>query len=103
MSGILIVDDTEIIRSTIFNVISKEMGDVDPVLEAKNGDEAVQLTRLHQPDIVLMDIKMPGINGLQATATIREISPRSKVIMLTAYDEFSFVQEALRLGPWIIC
>jgi two-component system response regulator YesN len=98
MSGILIVDDTEIIRSTIFNVISKEMGDVDPVLEAKNGDEAVQLTRLHQPDIVLMDIKMPGINGLQATATIREISPRSKVIMLTAYDEFSFVQEALRLG-----
>jgi two-component system response regulator YesN len=69
-----------------------------PIIEADNGETAVQMTAQHQPDIVLMDIKMPRLNGLQATAAIRTVCPRARVVMLTAYDEFSFVQEALRLG-----
>jgi two-component system response regulator YesN len=98
MPGLLVVDDTELIRTTIVNTVAKENLDVLPVFQAENGEEAVQLARQHQPDIVFMDIKMPGINGLQATATIRQEFPNTKIVMLTAYDEFAFVQEALKLG-----
>lgn len=98
MAGLLVVDDTEFIRSTIINTILKEKIDISPIFQAANGKEAVQLARQYQPDIVFMDIKMPGINGLQATAVIRKELPNTKIVMLTAYDEFVFVQEALKLG-----
>ena len=58
----------------------------------------MELARRILPDIVLMDIKMPGMDGLQATAIIREELPATKIIILTAYDEFSYVQKALKLG-----
>ncbi|MCA9950569.1 MAG: response regulator [Anaerolineales bacterium] len=98
MSGILIVDDMPVIRSTLVNVISKKEMLFSPILEAANGEEAVALTRIHKPDIILMDIKMPVLNGLQATATIRQEQPNVKILMLSAYDEFSYVQKALKLG-----
>ena len=98
MPSLLVVDDTELIRTTIRTIVGEEDINVSAVYEAENGEEAVQLARLHQPDIVFMDIKMPGMNGLQATAIIREEMPNTKIVMLTAYDEFTFVQEALQLG-----
>ena len=98
MPGLLVVDDIALIRNTIVNTVIKEKLDLFPVFQAKNGEEAVRLARQHQPDIVFMDIKMPGINGLQATAMIRGELPNTKIVMLTAYDEFAFVQEALKLG-----
>ncbi|HMR66927.1 MAG TPA: response regulator [Anaerolineae bacterium] len=98
MSGLLVVDDTALIRSTIASIVSRENLALSPIIEAKNGEEAVRMAREHQPDIVFMDIKMPGMNGLQATSVIRQEQPHSKIVMLTAYDEFSYVQEALKLG-----
>jgi two-component system response regulator YesN len=98
MAGLLVADDAPIIRSTIARVVAREKTGLYPIVEAGNGQEAVELARRIRPDIVLMDIKMPGLDGLQATAIIREELPATKVIILTAYDEFPYVQKALKLG-----
>ena len=72
MAGLLLADDSPIIRSTIARIVAREKTELYPIVEASNGEEAVELARRILPDIVLMDIKMPGMDGLQATATIRE-------------------------------
>lgn len=98
MPGLLVVDDTAIIRTTIAKIVVREQLNIAPIFEADNGEDAVRLAQSHRPDIVFMDIKMPGMNGLQATSLIRQENPGTKIVMLTAYDEFSYVQEALKLG-----
>lgn len=98
MAGLLLADDTPIVRSTIAGIIAREKREWGPIIQASSGDEAVELARRVQPDIVIMDIKMPGMDGLQATAIIRAEMPATKVIILTAYDEFPYVQKALKLG-----
>ena len=98
MAGLLLADDLPIIRSTIARIVAREKTELYPIVEASNGEEAVELARRILPDIVLMDIKMPGMDGLQATAIIREELPATKIIILTAHDEFSYVQKALKLG-----
>jgi len=98
MTSILIVDDMPVIRSALTRIISQQDGLFSPVLEAVNGEEAVALARTHKPDIILMDIKMPGLTGLQATGIIQQEQPDIKIVMLTAYNEFSYVQKALKLG-----
>jgi two-component system response regulator YesN len=98
MTAILIVDDMPVIRSALMRIISQQNGIFFPVLEAANGEEAVNLARTHKPDIILMDIKMPGLTGLQAASIIQQEQPDIKIVMLTAYNEFSYVQKALKLG-----
>ncbi len=98
MGCILVVDDMPVIRSTLINVLSKREDLFSPILEAANGEDAVALARIHRPDVVLMDIKMPQLNGLQATAVIRQEIPNAKILILSAYDEFSYVQKALKFG-----
>ena len=99
MTSILIVDDMPIIRSALTRIISQQDGGIfSPVLEAANGEEAVTLARTHKPDIILMDIKMPGLTGLQATSIIQQEQPDVKIVILTAYNEFSYAQKALKLG-----
>ena len=98
MAGLLLADNSPIIRSTIARIVAREKTELYPIVEASNGEEAVELARRILPDIVLMDIKMPGMDGLQATAIIREELPATKIIILTAHDEFSYVQKALKLG-----
>ena len=98
MAGILIVDDMPVIRSALVRIFSEKATLFSPVFEATNGEEAVALARSHKPDVILMDIKMPAMTGLQATAVIRKELPDIKIVMLTAYNEFSYVQKALKLG-----
>lgn len=98
MAGLLLADDTPIVRSTIADIIARELPELAPIALASSGDEAVEVARRSQPDIVIMDIKMPGMDGLQAAAIIREELPAAKLIILTAYDEFPYVQRALKLG-----
>ncbi len=98
MPGILIVDDMPVIRSGIKRVLDESALGFSPVWEAADGQEAVDLARRHQPDLILMDIKMPNLTGLQATAQIKAELPAVKVVMLTAHNEFSYVQKALKLG-----
>lgn len=97
MPSLLVVDDTPIIRSTIVQVVARD-SKLSPVLEATNGAEAITTARRHQPDIILMDLKMPGIDGLQASATIRAEQPRTRIIILSTYDEFPYLQTAIKLG-----
>lgn len=98
MSTILIADDMPVIRSALGQVLRQQVPGISAIWEADNGEEAVELARTLHPDIIFMDIKMPGLTGLQATERIRHDDPHVRVVMLTAYDEFSYVQKALTLG-----
>lgn len=98
MPGLLIADDMPIIRRAVTRIASEEKLNLHPVIEAKNGVEALAAARQNQPDIVVMDIKMPVMDGLQAASMIRAELPAVKIIMLTAHDDFAFAQKALRLG-----
>jgi two-component system response regulator YesN len=98
MPSLLVVDDTPIIRSTIAQVVRRDAPQIGQVYEATNGLEAVELARRKRPEIVLMDIRMPALDGLQASAVIRADLPQTRLIILSAYDEFPYVQKALKLG-----
>jgi two-component system response regulator YesN len=98
MPGLLVVDDEDIVRQTVVSVVESSGLDLHPVEEARTGQEAVTIAQHIRPSIILMDVRMPGMNGLEATRAIRDLVPEAKVIILSAYDEFSFSQEALRLG-----
>ncbi len=98
MTGLLVVDDIPIIRSTIARIVKSDKPALSPVIQAATGEEAISQARLHRPDIILMDIKMPRLDGLQAVSVIRNEHPTAKIIMLTAFEEFSYAQQALKLG-----
>ncbi len=94
---ILLVDDHAVVRSglTKFLLVNK---DLELVAEASDGAEAVQLAGLHQPDVILMDIMMPGMDGITATREIHHKYPQIKVIALTSFSEQNLVQGALQAG-----
>jgi DNA-binding NarL/FixJ family response regulator len=93
---ILIADDHALVRSGIASLL--KANDIDVVGEAGNGLEAVEKARLLKPDIVLMDIKMPGCNGLQATRLIKAEMPDMKIVMVTAFDDDEDLFEAMKSG-----
>ena len=97
--GILIADDEELLR-TGFRMILEAEDDFEVLGEASNGTEAVQMARSLQPDVILMDIRMPGMDGLEATSQIAEseLTPNSRVLILTTFDEDEYVYQALRSG-----
>lgn len=93
----LIADDQELILESLHIVLSMEE-DFEIVGLAKNGEEAVKSCEQLQPDIVLMDINMPVMDGVAATAKIKERTPATKVIILTSYREVEYVLTALSHG-----
>jgi DNA-binding NarL/FixJ family response regulator len=66
--------------------------------EAKDGQEIIELTRLQRPELVLMDVGMPKVNGFEATRTIKEELPMTKVLIMSAYENPVFVSDAVRAG-----
>ena len=94
---VLIVDDHAVVRSGLgkFLMVNKDM---ELVGEASDGTEALQLVALHQPDVVLMDLMMPGLDGITATREIHEKYPEVKIIALTSFSEQDMVQGALQAG-----
>jgi DNA-binding NarL/FixJ family response regulator len=68
------------------------------VAKAENGLEAIELVRQHRPDVVLMDIVMPGMSGIEATRRIKKIAPQTKVIAITAYDNAEFPRRSIEAG-----
>jgi len=94
---ILLVDDHAVVRSGLskFLMVNK---DFELVGEASDGAEAVQMTALHKPDVILMDLMMPGVDGITATREIHQKYPQVKVIALTSFSEQNMVQGALQAG-----
>lgn len=96
MPTIILADDHPVVRQGIRILLERENFEI--VGEAVNGIEAIRLAEKFQPDIVVLDMAMPVMNGITAVPQIREVSPRSKVVLLTMYTEEHHVLQALRAG-----
>lgn len=94
---VLIVDDHELVRAGIRSLLSGVNG-IKVVGEAANGEDAVKLAREKHPNVILMDVRMPGFGGLEATRKILRIDPDIKVIALTVYGEEPFPSKLLQAG-----
>ncbi len=94
---VLIVDDHSVVRQGV-RAFLETQPDLHVIGEAESGEEAVRQVQEHVPDVVLMDLLMPGIDGVEATRQIRRISPRTQVIVLTSYHEDENIFPALRAG-----
>ncbi len=95
MSKVMVVDDAQFMRVRLSKLLT---GFGHEVIEAENGEEAVQVYQSANPDVVLMDITMPQKDGLEALAEIRGFDPQAKVIMLTALGQESMVVQAVQTG-----
>lgn len=94
---VLLADDEVLVRSGLSMILQADPG-ISMVAEAGNGVEAVHLTRVHRPDVVLMDIRMPVMDGLAATVEIAKLSCSPKVVVLTTFDLDEYVHAALEAG-----
>ena len=97
MINILLVDDHELVRTGICRIIDDVRG-MKVIGEAESGEEAVKWCRKHQPDVILMDINMPGIGGLDAMHKILRINEDIKIIMLTMHTENPFPSKVMQAG-----
>jgi DNA-binding NarL/FixJ family response regulator len=94
---VIICDDQAIIRDGLEMLLKLEK-DIEVLGQAQDGAEAVDMVKKAQPDLVLMDLKMPGLNGIEATRQIRTRYPQVKVLVLTTYDDDEWVFDAIRAG-----
>jgi len=94
---LLLVDDQRLMRDGLRTLLELE-DDLQVVAEAENGRQALEAYARHRPDVVLMDIRMPGMDGVEATRRLRERWPQARVIILTTFDDDEYVFEGLRAG-----
>lgn len=92
---VLLVDDHQVVREGLRRMLGLE-DDIHVVGEAASMEEALKMAELHSPDVVLMDIKMPGVDGVEATRRLKEKQPACNIIMLTLYEEY--IAEAIKAG-----
>lgn len=97
MTTVLIADDHGVLRDGLMRVIAAEQ-DLQAVGAARDGEEAVALAREHRPDVVLMDLEMPGIDGIEATRRVLQELPATAVLVLTSFSDRSRIVKALEAG-----
>lgn len=100
MYKVVIIDDEPIIRKGIKNIINWKQLDCEVCAEASDGIKGIDFVREYLPEIILTDICMPGIDGLNMIKQVKSIVPNSKVIIITGYREFDYVHEAIRCGAF---
>ena len=98
MYKLLLVDDEPLIIRGIKSFVDFDKLNISEVYEAKNGEEALQLYQRYLPDLVLADINMPKMNGLEFSKKVKQINPNVKIAMITGYDYFDYAVTALKVG-----
>jgi len=94
---VLLVDDHPVVREGLHTMLGT-VPDIEVVAEAGDGFEAIEKVKEHRPDVVLMDLRMPNLDGLEATRRIKSQFPSTAVIVLTVYDNDAYVVDAVRAG-----
>ncbi|MET9591020.1 response regulator transcription factor [Streptomyces sp. NPDC006516] len=97
MIRVLVADDEPMIRAGVRAVLTTAP-DIEVVAEAVDGHDAVELVRRHRPAVAVLDIRMPGLNGIDAAAEIRDVAPATGVVMLTTFGEDDYILRALGGG-----
>lgn len=96
MYKLLIVDDEPLIRRGVKTLANLSAIGISEILEAENGEKAIEIAKTEKPNIVIMDINMPNMDGLTASSIIKEKNPDIFVVILTGYDYFEYAQTAIR-------
>jgi DNA-binding NarL/FixJ family response regulator len=94
---VMIVDDHEMVRRGACSYLEAQP-DISVVAQASSGEEAVRLAQEHIPDVVLMDLVMPGMDGVEATRKVKNASPRTQIIILTSFHQDEYIFPALQAG-----
>ena len=102
MIRVLLVDDQELVRQG-FSRLLRDVGDIEVVGKAADGAAAATQARQTRPDVALMDVRMPGMDGVEATAQIIRNTPSVRVLMLTTFDLDEAVHRALEAEPAASC
>lgn len=93
----MIVDDHLVVREGLKQLLEVD-GEIQVIVEASNGLECLRQLDKHSPDLIFMDVRMPGISGIETTRLVHQKYPRIKIIMLTIYDDDQYVTEAIQAG-----
>jgi DNA-binding NarL/FixJ family response regulator len=94
---VMVVDDQALVREGLMTLLDAAPG-ISPVAAAADGEEAVRLAARHRPDVVLMDLRMPVLDGVQATRRIRAARPETEIVVLTTHADEASILDALRAG-----
>ena len=94
---LMLVDDQSLFREALRTLLALQ-DDFEIVAEAENGERAVALAKAHRPDVILMDLRMPVMGGVEATRRVRAAAPAARVVVLTTFEEDEEIFEAMRAG-----
>lgn len=98
MYSLMVCDDEQIVIESVKHIVEKEFNDIQIVATARSGREAIEKTRAIRPDIILTDIRMPGLNGLDAVREIKRIHNDVKFVIVSVYEYFEYAKQAVELG-----